>query len=246
MDVSLKVGEALKAHGGRDVPKHLIAADLGMDEESSGFYSIIASAKTFGIVDGTRDMSLTEGGRRYFFSGDELNRRLAVLGFMVSPPKYRLLVDKYDGSVLPSSTMLATVLGRLGVPASWTTRAASLFISQVQELGIIDDANCLRYRSTVHKLERSVPATATQVNAEIDPRQVPVTEQPRMWQHTTTLPAQATASDDQKSNVWTYTEAGGTVKVITPDPFPKALWSRLSKYVEMLKPEADETQGDVK
>lgn len=45
------------------------------------------------------------------------------------------------------------------------------------------------------------------------------------------------------SNHWVFSEAGGTVKLETPDPLPRALWERLKRYVDMLEPAKPNTEG---
>jgi hypothetical protein len=46
------------------------------------------------------------------------------------------------------------------------------------------------------------------------------------------------------ANVWTYTEGGGAVRLETTESISFALWDRLKRYVEVLKPSKEETNEE--
>lgn len=252
---SLKVGVAVKEHGGRDVPKHLVAESLGMTENSSGLYALITSAKSFGIVEGTRDLSLTDGARKYFYSTDDVTQRLAMLGFLVGPPKFRMLIEKYDGGGMPSASMLTSTLGKSGVPKSWASRAASLFVGMADEMGLLDDAGILRYRSTLHKLERSAapaPEDMTQVPDIYEDEDETPAPTSRAFRTALAQPRHHVMNAEtgyysdagpRAANVWTYGEGGGSVRLETSGTIPLSLWTKLKNYVDILKP-SDSTKEE--
>src|SRR5205823_598319 len=99
---SLKIAAAVKEFGGDRVvvPRSVIANHLGLGDSSSAFYGMVASAKCFGMVDGARELGLTEDGQRYFFPASEDEHRAAELQFFVSPPAFALLAGRFDGNSL--------------------------------------------------------------------------------------------------------------------------------------------------
>lgn len=242
---SLKFGEVVAQVGGTDVPKSLIAQQLGTSDSSSTFYQSVASAKAYGIVEGTRDMSLTLAGQDYFQPISESSRRSAELKFFASPRAFQFLIDRFDGKVVPGSELLANLLVRYDqAPTSWAVRVASFFTVTANSLGLIDGRGFLRFDATMHKL-RAEPSTIESDEATpsawIDPSKEDAPSllisgpNARMIAAPTHM-IPGTESMAATGNVWVYTESGGTVRLETPDPLPLALWERLTKYVEVLRP----------
>ncbi len=129
----LKLGSIVKEHGGEraGVPKSVIAQGLNMDQGASNFSQLIASTKTFGIVEGTSELSLTNISREYFFPTSENGSRMAELEFLVQPTAFYHLIKRFDGSKLPKPTILGNLLGKeCGIPASWRIRAAQIFMTR--------------------------------------------------------------------------------------------------------------------
>jgi hypothetical protein len=243
----LKLAESVARHGGgsASVPKSLLSADLQADSASSAFQSLVASAKTWGIVQGSTELQLTELGRSYFFPLTENDKRNSVLGFLVSPTAFRALVDQLDGKRLPSNDILGNQLGRIGVPTSWRIRAAGIFVSAAKDLGVIDQNGFLRYAVEMHKAkttEERIPLAAEigRANHEMIVAQ---TAQPVATGETRQAPGPASTHITPGANVWVYSEGGGTVRLETPDPLPIELWKRLKRYVAVLNPEPDQEHG---
>src|SRR4051812_12085013 len=105
----LQVGSVVKDQGGElaFVPKPVIAKKLGKDESGSAFSQLVASTKTFGIVEGGIELKLTELGREYFFPVAENSRRAAELEFLSQPAAFQYLLREFDGSRLPAVEMIA-------------------------------------------------------------------------------------------------------------------------------------------
>jgi hypothetical protein len=244
---ALKLGEAVKQHGGRNVPRAVLASELEMAE--AGFGQLCASAKMFGIVEGTRDLSLTNEGHDYFFPIDDTSKRTAELEFLVAPPTFRSLIEQFDGKRIPSAALLTNVMQRqFRVPQSWAARAASIFNSTVTSLGVVDSAGFLRYGAHRHsagqpRKEMQPPRTYSgEDKLDADSGVDAVVMQDGLPTHV--IQAKSKVDDDGRSNVWTYCEAGGAVRLETSDPLPKALWERLKRYVDVLEP-TELKQGDV-
>lgn len=237
----LRLGTAVKEHGGEraGVPKALVAHHLEMDHGAASFAQLVTSAKTFGIVDGTSELFLTDAGRKYFFPTTDSESRAAELSFLVHPPSFATLVDELDGSRLPSTSMLANLLGRkCGVPTSWRVRAAQIFVSAATDMGVLDQGGNLRYAAAKHMAgtEHGMAASPMRSAAHetIPP---PSTQNP--------LPSGIAGSpiSGGAENVWVYRDGTGTIRLETPTQLTYAMWDRLTKYVDILRPSNGPTEG---
>src|SRR4051794_27283236 len=81
---AFKMGAVVKEHGGNraGVPKSVIAQALGTDQGASSFSQQVASAKTWGVVDGTTELRLTEQSQEYYFPTSDESKRISALSFL--------------------------------------------------------------------------------------------------------------------------------------------------------------------
>ncbi len=239
LSAGLKLGSVIKDHGGGELPKSVIAGVISMGDSSPSFYQLCASTKCWGIVEGSRALKLTDAGHDYFFPTTESAARIAMLGFMKTPTVYAHLIDRFDGKRVPGPNLLSNLVHReCAVPSSWAGRAASLFVSSLSELGLIDEGGYLRYGAALHTATRNTPTPA---DDQPDGAQEDAINVILRSNATTTVPTAAPlVTSTVTGNVWQYKEAGGLVRLETPDPLPKALWDRLKKYVEMLEPSSNQ------
>jgi len=242
--MGVKVGSLVRDHGGRNVPKAVLASELAVDEGSSNLYQMLATAKIFGIIDETRSPSLTAEGRDFFYPTTENSERLATLKFFATPSVFRAMIERFDGTRVPTANLLTNIMLRDGVPKSWASRTASLFLSTAAELKLIDDAGFLRYDAALHNLQR----THGPSNVALSPTN-PQTAVAglRIGAITASGSAQSLAPpigtvSPPAPNVWIQSIGGTTVRLeLSEDELPFALWKRLRDYVEILKP--SEPQG---
>jgi hypothetical protein len=255
---SLKLAEAVKSCGGKreGVPKDVLADALKMGESSPSFAQVLASAKCFGMIEGRGSYRLTEDGVRYFFPTEDNESLKAKLSFFARPTAFRLLVDRFDGDRLPEAPVLANILLRHGkVPKSWVGRAASLFMDAVNELGLIDEGGRLRYAVALKKATRDSPVAPAAHEAfpekvpfhqrEIHEFARPTVRPGQSSDPQESSPAPATGSEprpEYRTNVWSFREAGGMVRVESPDPLPRVLWERLKRYVDVLEPSGEQVE----
>lgn len=236
-----EVGEAVRDCGGvrGEVQKSVLAHRMRADENSSAFTNVTGAAKCFGIIQGWGSYSLTDAAKLFFYPSDPHQQRRSLLEMIKSPPAFGVLIDRFDGTRLPEVGLIANILHReFGVPESWMSRVASLFISSMREADLIDSGGFLRYSATMHSnagmdvahdMSEDRPAT-DEVRAvpEISQRPAPPSIQPSI---------QATNGD---LNAWVFSgKNGGTLRVETPRELTMDLWNKLSKYVQMLKPDSD-------
>lgn len=243
----LKLGEALKELGGARtaISKSLLAQQLGM---RGTLAQLLGAAKAFQIIEGRGEYSLTEAGKRYFLPETESDKKLASLEFLAGPTAYKMLLDRFDGDRLPQTASLRNILARHGgVPTSWVNRVASIFITAVSELGLVDAQGFLRYKATKSRASQSKPEEPEHLRPQspsgqtIYPDGIPTEERigtPALNLHNQ-LNFRHSIDAEKKGpagNVWIFSEEGGTVRLETPNPLPSALWKRLKQYVDVLEP----------
>jgi hypothetical protein len=241
LPAAVKLGEAVRNHGARDVPRHVLAGELKMAD--AALNQLVASAKTYGMVEGSREVALTEAGRDYFFPTEDSIERRLMLEFFASPPVFKAAIDTYDGTRIPTTNVLANVFHRQhGVPQSWAGRAAQIFVSNATSLSIVDAAGVLRYKANLHSASRGqVPRQSGQaslfgVEQSHGPSQAGGAVEIPNHYVMKAEPAHFGPAPQAKSNTWSWSEAGGTVVLQTSEPLPRALWQRLMRYVEVMEP----------
>jgi hypothetical protein len=247
----IDVATAVKNAGGNRAPvsKKILAHELGMGADSPMFSQVIASSKVFGLIHGRGAYSLTETAKRYFFPEDGAAPRRALLEFFAKPAAFDKLIRRFDGNALPSSSSLANILlSSCNVPESWKDRTAGIFVSAAEQLGILDANRRLHYSVAVERAGKG------EVEAEGDSgeshlaSETALPKQPPVATATNFIPIRPPTTETSgpvavNMNRWVFTEAGATVKVETPNPLPRALWERLTRYVAMLEPAEEAPKG---
>lgn len=224
------IADAVKAigNGKSPVSKASLAANLKEDEKSGALNFKLASAKSFGLIDGRTEFSLTENAKRYYFPTDESDKQNALLDFLESPAAFKTLVERFDGSKLPSQEIISNILHReAGVPPSWKDRVAGIFIRSVQYAAAIDDQGHLRVKASrqaqpagnVSSIENKKNAGT---EAAIPP---PAVRHPRVAGHLNVDP-----------KTWSQTEDNRTVFVEHPRDINAQEWEGLNQYVLRIKP----------
>src|SRR5438552_704505 len=135
---ALGVAEAVADAGGlnADVPKSVIASQLGSSDTSGAFLQRLGSARSFGLIEGRGSYRLTDQAKRYFYPANDRERQRAQLVFLASPTVFNEIIKRFDGSRLPASSMLANILHReFAVSDSWKERVAASFIKAAQTVG---------------------------------------------------------------------------------------------------------------
>jgi hypothetical protein len=238
------------------VPKSVVAAGVKMQQSASAFAQLVASAKSYGIVDGYTTLSLTEAGREYYFPTTDRSTRIAELTFLAQPAAFQFIIDKFDGSKLPSPEHLGNLLGRtFGIPRSWSGRAAQIFTTNAEDLGVIDSDGTLRYDAVKHEagmfhtIEEAVRRDAVSRGATPRPAAPHSAEEERhaadnfkaienAQRHYASVPQSASAPN---VDVWTHPSG---IRVEVPEPLTIELWQRLNRHVQSLKPDTQPQEGE--
>ena len=224
----IAVARAVKEAGGLKTPisKSLIASRLGVGSEDSRLASQIASARTYGILTGRGDYILTEAAKKYFSPHSAQDATIGLLAFLESPPPFKKLIERFDGSQLPDTSFIANILeSEADVPKSWSKRVASLFLQAAKFAGAIDSGGFLRHEASIHGT--SLDAAEEDLYKEGQERVRSLTSE-----KVSAVP-KAPLSD---CNVWDFTLEGKVVHLETSKDLTRPLWEKLEAYIKVIEP----------
>jgi hypothetical protein len=233
---SLELTEAVRDLGGvnSDVSKALIARHLKMDESSPSLIGVIGAAKMYGLLDGRGNYRLTEIAKRYFSPTNETDKQVALLEMVKGPPLFAALIDKFDGTRLPTQEILVNILERdHRIAESWRTRAASLFLSSIREANVIDGAGFVRYKASLHGANNAT------LGGMRDTHSAPPERPVETVLPTSPLTAPVRYESGPDADVWQFKIGDQTVRVETSRELTIAAWTKLNQYVQILKPAAE-------
>jgi hypothetical protein len=214
------------------VSKSLIARHLSMDEAAAALSQTIGAAKAFGFIEGRGAYRLSEIGLHYFYPTTDTEKHHALLAALKMPTVFEALIDRFDGSRVPTTEVLTNILHRdHKVTESWRPRLASLFLTSLRDAEVIDGAGFLRYRAS---MDGTTGSNIRPMNTAVQP----VPDFPQVVSPPTS-PTQVRNDDVGAVSVnhasrTTWNHKG--LRVETPDPLPMDLWQKLSNYVNVLKP----------
>ncbi|MDP9097843.1 MAG: hypothetical protein M3N48_02480 [Verrucomicrobiota bacterium] len=228
LENAVAVGAAVCEAGGSngDVPKSVIASSLQCSSTSGAFLQRLATARSFGILEGRGAYQLTEQAKQYYLPSNDTEKQQALIGMFSSPPVFAELLKRLDGNKLPPRSIVANILRReLNLPASWSDRVAGFFVNAAQFSGALDERGFLRLAASRHALPKtSVDSRSTETPATTPLRFRPMTES-------------AGGAVPEGKDSWVY----DAVRLDTPRDMSPALWKKLNQYVsQVLKPEGAE------
>lgn len=262
LERAMKVAEAVKDLGGAraEVQKSMLAHQLKINESSAAFQQLIGAAKSFGLLEGRGTYTLSELANEFFFPTEEHQPRRAILRAVRMPIVFEKLIDRFDGSRLPSPTLLTNLLMQpeFGIPESWASRVSSLFATALRFAGAVDTDGFVRYDSTMRSVRSG---SSIQMPHRPPPRRQPMGPSGPTGPHPSapsgptgpTGPSSPTGFDSSQYNefvagqqqnqepqenksVWVFSSHGKTVRVETSADLPLELWKKLEQYVAVLKP----------
>lgn len=220
----------IKTYGGAKsgVKKSQLAHQVGLAESTPSFFQRLSSCKTFGIIDGWGEYSLTDLGRMLFYPQNDIDAQDAKFAMFSTPVAFAFIIKRFDGERLPPTNIMGNIFHQeLGIPDSWKDRVAQIFARSANYLEIIDAGGCLRYDAAMHTRIRSSTELASEP-----------AESPKKPLNPLDVPCDLTAVDDAPEglNAWSYSHKGQKIKVQTPEILTKELWEKLNAYVQILKP----------
>jgi hypothetical protein len=212
---ALKIGEAVKELGGGRSPvaKGSLAKKLEYAESGPSFFQRVGAAKSFGVIEGWGEYSLTQRGKEYFYPTADGVKQTALIGFLRTPPLFNRITQKYDGDKLPDNATLGNVMHMEGVNDNWKERVAGNFVRSAHTAGAIDPSGFLRCAAGA--------APAIVLPPVVDP---PPPLNPR-------LPA------PKGTKQFNFDFEGKTVSLtVSEDGLHLIQWQALNDYVQSLKP----------
>ena len=230
LENAVVVGAAVCEAGGSNgqVPKAVIASSLQCSSTSGAFLQRLATARSFGILEGRGAYQLTEQAKQFYLPSHDTEKQQALIGMFASPPVFAELLKRLDGNKLPPRSMIANMLRReLNLPPSWSDRVAGFFVNGAQFSGALDEHGFLRLAASRH----SSPKTNGERRS---------TETPTVTLHRSRAMAESeegTAPEGKDS--WVYQ----SVRLDTPSNLSPGLWKKLNQYVQVIKPEGAEEGG---
>lgn len=121
LDEAIRVAAVIHRNHGSSCDLDQLAAGLESTTTSSTFRSLVASAKTFGLIDRrVKVVSLTELGAAVV---DPLTRDEAKVRAFLEVPLYRQIHDKFAGVLLPPDAGLEAEIQALGVTTKSVAKA---------------------------------------------------------------------------------------------------------------------------
>lgn len=221
LENAVAVGQAVCDAGGSNglVPKSVIASTLQCSSTSGAFLQRLATARSFGILEGRGAYQLTEQAKQYYLPSSDTEKRKALIGMFASPPVFAELLKRLDGNRLPPRSVVGNMLHReLNIPRSWNDRVAGFFVNAAQFSGALDEAGFLRLSAAQHFLPK------------IENRQAGTTT---MTHRSSESGAETEESAPNGKDSWVYQ----AVRLDTPRDLSPGLWKKLNQYVQVIKPE---------
>lgn len=135
LDEAIRVAAAIHSDHGSSCDLDQLAAGLGTTTTSSTFRSLVASAKTFGLIHRrARAVSLTELGAAIV---DPLTREDAKVRAFLEVPLYRKLYEKFAGVLLPADAGLEAEIEGLGVTPKSVAKARQTLMRSAAVAGFL-------------------------------------------------------------------------------------------------------------
>jgi hypothetical protein len=231
----LPIADAVKSLGNGKTPvsKSLLASILKENERSQTLTFKIASAKSFGLIEGRSNFLLTEISKRYYFPTDQSDKQNALLDVLESPPAFKKLIERFDGSKLQPTEILGNILHReAGVPQSWKDRVAVSFVKSAQFASAIDEHGYLRVKAS---REGQVSDLSPTSEAEIEAIETGI-PQPQITRHKR-IAGQLNAN----SKDWSQTANGRTIYLEYPMDINSQEWEDLNRQIQRIKPKEKNT-----
>ncbi|MDB5358137.1 MAG: hypothetical protein JWN24_4590 [Phycisphaerales bacterium] len=233
---ALEVANMIRELGGvnGDVQKSLIAHRMAVDEASPTLMGILGAARLYGLIDGRGVYRLTDVAKEYFLPTNDRDRSVALLRMVKGPPLFAALIDRFDGSRLPAPDVLVNILHREHkIAESWRTRAVSLFLSSLREANALDSAGYVRYKASLHA------GSAVSVGSAKSPPIGPDSESvlPDGIAPVMERAPRRESPPPADMDVWSFSIGAQSVRVETSKELSSALWDKLSRYINVLKPE---------
>jgi hypothetical protein len=141
------VSNELHAKWGNSASLSQLAAGMDSTTKSGAFRSKVATARTFGVVTGRGQLTLTELGRRIVNPQEVAAARIEAF---LAVPLFKAIYDEYNDGMLPPDAALEKRMRDLGVSAKQTDRARQSFQRSADLAGFFGHGRNRLVRPPVH------------------------------------------------------------------------------------------------
>jgi hypothetical protein len=228
LDHAIKAYEKERLH---PAPTEVVAQNLGYKSANNGTaLSAIASLRYFGLLERPKEgqLSVAKNVESYKFSPDEGLRRSLLTAFLMAPPLYADLLQKYR-SGLPSDANLRFELIQRGFIPQAAEAALSVFKRSVEFVGYFND-----------QVPEAQQYVQDEPAKELDEKSIatPAIKQEERNQNQMALPAEA--SDDLVDRIPVRLPGGRRAWLAIPSPFFESDKARLKAQIDLLLTEDQE------
>jgi predicted nucleotide-binding protein len=174
LDEALRVAKAIAdKNAGQPLPPTETAIALGISPGSSEFRTLLSSSIKYGLTSGSfnsEKVSLEHGGRNIVEPRSPEDEHKALEEAALAPPTFRAIYDYFRGKKLPDDVFFQNTLVReFGVPREHSKKCATVFVKNVERVGLVRAANTGKWLSTeahVHRGAKQLPTNGTAVDPE--------------------------------------------------------------------------------
>lgn len=141
LENALRVPQAIKQHNaGNPWGTEEVARALNLGRNSGNFFYVTASARAYGLTEGTREtsqISLTALGRRAVYPADQDEERDALLKAFLNVDSFKQVLEYYRGNNLPERQFLSnTLVSQFNISEDQHDEFVDLFTKNCKFLGI--------------------------------------------------------------------------------------------------------------
>jgi hypothetical protein len=136
LEGALDLASTLQARAGTTCEVKQLASWMNQSADGGTFRSILAAARTFGLVETQQgSISLTTLGRDAL---DDSRRQSALVEAFLKVQLHNAMYEQYQGYALPPPAAIERQMEALGVPTKQKERARQTFTKSAQFAGYID------------------------------------------------------------------------------------------------------------
>jgi hypothetical protein len=234
LERALKAYDRERLH---EAPTDIVAQNIGYKNANSGTaLSAIASLRYFGLLTRPRNgfLAVAKEVEAYRFSPDEKQKRQLLMGFLMAPPLYMELLQKYSSGLPSDATLKYELIQRGFIPAAAETTVAA-FRHSVHFASYYDE-------------KRSSEGPQIDGNEDDDEHEQPAIVENEYevngQNSSATMKSELPSYSGGMDNIPVRLSGGRKACLIIPSPFYKADKARLKAHIELILAEDEEDEID--
>lgn len=153
LEDALRIARALsEKNGGQPLPPTETAIALGISPGSSEFRILLSSSIRYGLTSGSfnsEKVTLEPAGRSIVEPTSREDQRRALEKAALEPPTFKAINEYFRGKKLPEEGFFQNTLVReFGVPREHASKCATVFVKNVDHIGLLRTASTGKWLST--------------------------------------------------------------------------------------------------